>query len=57
MSMLRDDYDPTDTPLNSSAIFRVDTSLFELDVDETPEQTSASRAAGGREASTGCNRC
>lgn len=39
MSKLRDDYDPTDTPLNSSAIFRVDTSLFELDVDETPEQT------------------
>ncbi len=34
MSTLRDDYDPNDIPLNSSAIHRIDTSLFELSLED-----------------------
>ncbi|MEL6869513.1 MAG: hypothetical protein AAFO81_06910 [Pseudomonadota bacterium] len=31
---LRDDYDPNDVPLNSSAIHKIDTSLFELAISD-----------------------
>lgn len=34
MSTLRDDYDPTDVPLNSSAIMKIDTSGFDLALDD-----------------------
>lgn len=41
MTILRDDYDPNDVPLNSSAIHKVDSSLFELEIsgDDTAEET------------------
>lgn len=38
MSTLRDDYDPTDIPLNSSAIFRIDTSAFDLELEEDVDE-------------------
>ncbi|MEO0614828.1 MAG: hypothetical protein AAFY69_01700 [Pseudomonadota bacterium] len=34
MSSLRDDYDPTDVPLNSSAIMKIDTSGFDLAIED-----------------------
>ncbi|MEL7311134.1 MAG: hypothetical protein AAFN07_06465 [Pseudomonadota bacterium] len=34
MTTLRDDYDPNEVPLNSSAIRRVDTTLFDLALEE-----------------------
>ncbi|MEO0574254.1 MAG: hypothetical protein AAF004_02240 [Pseudomonadota bacterium] len=34
MTTLRDDYDPNDVPLNSSAIHKVDSSLFELQLSD-----------------------
>ena len=34
MSSLRDDYDPTDVPLNSSAIMKIETSGFALALED-----------------------
>lgn len=44
MSTLRDDYDPTDIPLNSSAIFRIDTSGFDLELEEDVAEGQAVNA-------------
>lgn len=44
MTTLRDDYDPNNIPVNSSAIHRIDASMFELEIEEDVVDSSAQAA-------------